>query len=89
MQAWGICFQWLRDVVILSGPSGAAYLQYPRWVNDVVAYGYQFGFLMLTPVAPILLWLAFNKRFVAALWLEAALEEAPEHKRQAPTRSTK
>lgn len=84
-QAWGICFQWLRDVVILSGPSGAAYLQYPRWVNDVVAYGYQFGFLMLTPVAPIMLWLLFNKQFVAALWLEAALADTPEQRRQAPT----
>ena len=85
VQAWGICFQWLRDVVILSGPSGAAYLQYPRWVNDVVAYGYQFGFLMLTPVAPIMLWLMFNKRFVAALWLEAALDEVPEQRVQAST----
>lgn len=84
-QAWGICFQWLRDVVILSGPSGAAYLQYPRWVNDVVAYGYQFGFLMMAPVAPILLWLLFNRHFVAALWLEAALAEAPEQRAQAPT----
>ena len=85
VQAWGICFQWLRDVVILSGPSGAAYLQYPRWVNDVVAYGYQFGFLMLTPVAPIMLWLMFNKRFVAALWLEAALDEVPQQRVQAST----
>ncbi|MDO5288962.1 MAG: exosortase H-associated membrane protein [Pseudomonadota bacterium] len=76
-QAWGICFQWLRDVVLLSGPSGAAYLQYPRWAVELIAYGYQFGFLMLTPVAPIMLWLLFNKRFVAALWLEAALEEDP------------
>lgn len=84
-QAWGICFQWLRDVVILSGPSGAAYLQYPRWVNDVVAYGYQFGFLMMAPVAPILLWLLFNRHFVAALWLEAALAETPEQRAQAPT----
>ena len=88
VQAWGIGFQWLRDVVILSGASGAAYLQYPRWVNDVVAYGYQFGFLMLTPVAPIMLWLLFNKSFVAALWLEAALEEAPDKRAQAPTVET-
>jgi hypothetical protein len=78
VQAWGICFQWLRDVMLLSGPAGAAYLNYPRWANEVVAYGYQFGFLMLTPVAPIMLWLLFNKRFVAALWLEAALEGTPE-----------
>ena len=50
-----------------------------------MAYGYQFGFLMLTPVAPIMLWLLFNKRFVAALWLEAALENSPEQRTQAPT----
>jgi hypothetical protein len=33
---------------------------------------------MLTPVAPILLWLSFNKQFVAALWLEAALAGKPD-----------
>ena len=87
VQAWGICFQWLRDVVLLSGPAGAAYLNYPRWANELVAYGYQFGFLMLTPVTPIVLWLLFNKRFVAALWLEAALAGAPEPPAgQPPTR---
>ena len=78
VQAWCICFQWLRDVVVYSGPSGAAYLKYPAWASEVVVYGYQFGFLMLTPVAPILLWLLFDKRFVAALWLEAALADKPE-----------
>ena len=40
---------------------------------------------MLTPVAPIMLWLMFNKRFVAALWLEAALDEVPEQRVQAST----
>jgi len=78
VQAWGICFQWLRDVALLSGPSGAAYLGYSAWANNAIAYGYQLGFLMLPPVVPILLWLLFNKRFVAALWLEAALAGAPE-----------
>ncbi len=77
-QAWGICFQWLRDVVVTSGPLGSAYLKYPQWAMEAIAYGYQFGFLMLTPVAPILLWLMFDKRFVAALWLEAALAGKPD-----------
>ena len=85
-QAWGICFQWLRDVVLLSGPSGQAYLQYPAWAHNLIAYGYQFGFLMLTPVAPIMLWLMFNKNFVAALWLEAALEDDPMARRSAAAR---
>lgn len=73
-QAWGIVFQWLRDVVLLSGAYGSSYLQYPSWAINGIAYGYQFGFLMLPPVLPILLWLAFSKNFVASLWLEAALD---------------
>jgi len=84
VQAWGICFEWLRDVALLSGPSGAAYLGYPAWANSAIAYGYQLGFLMLPPVVPILLWLLFSKRFVAALWLEAALAGAPEGDGQDP-----
>ena len=87
VQAWGIGFQWLRDVVLLSGPYGAAYLKYSPLAANAVAYGYQFGFLMLPPVTPILLWLAFNKRFVAALWLEAALEATPGQRREAPTKA--
>jgi len=85
VQAWGICFQWLRDVVLMSG--SAAYLKYSPLAANLIAYGYQFGFLMLPPVTPILLWLLFNKRFVAALWLEAALEESPQQRRQAPTQA--
>jgi hypothetical protein len=78
VQAWGICFEWLIDVVVLKAPNGStAYLHYPDWVSNAVAYGYQLGFLILPPVVPIMLWLLFNKRFVAALWLEAALENAP------------
>ncbi len=86
VQAWGICFQWLRDVAIGAGPTGLAYLGYRQWALEVIAYGYQFGFLMLTPVAPIMLWLLFNKRFVAALWLEAALESSPEKRNQTPSK---
>lgn len=84
-QAWGICFQWLRDVVLMSGGHGQAYLNYSVWGQSAVAYGYQFGFLMLAPMAPILLWLLFNRSFVAALWLEAALDEAPRKQAQVRT----
>ena len=85
-QAWGICFQWLRDVVLTSGSHGAAYLQWSPLAQNAVAYGYQFGFLMMAPMVPILLWLLFNRQFVAALWLEAALDEAPRRGAAAPTR---
>lgn len=53
----------------------------PRWSLEVVAYGYQFGFLMLTPLAPVLLWLLLDRTFVQRLWLEMSLagrlERAP------------
>lgn len=75
-QAWGICFQWLRNITLLSGPDAQAWLGWPKWAYEVVAYGYQFGFLMLAPLTPIFLWLLFNKRFVAAIWLEASLDES-------------
>ena len=84
VQAWGICFEWLRDVALTSGASGAAYLGYSAWANNAIAYGYQLGILMLPPVVPILLWLLFNKRFVAALWLEAALSGKPKDSTQKP-----
>ena len=79
-QALGICFLWLKDVVVLSGPMGSEYLGYSRGVANGILYGYQFSVLMMTPMLPILLWLMFNKRFVAALWLEAALEGPGENK---------
>ncbi len=89
-QAWGICFHWLRNIVLLSGPEAQAYLHWPRWSYELVAYGYQFGFLMLTPLMPIFLWLMFNKRFVAALWLEASLDESTASgKYQWPMRGAK
>lgn len=73
-QALGICFTWLRNVAVFSGPSVWAYLGYSRFTLNALLYAYQFSVLMMTPMLPILLWLLFNKRFVAALWLEAALE---------------
>ncbi|MDR2128532.1 MAG: hypothetical protein LBP52_05655 [Burkholderiaceae bacterium] len=85
VQAWGLCFQWMKNILLDSGPNAAAYLDFPAWGLNAVVYGYQFGVLMLTPVAPILLWLWFDKRFVAALWLEAALEGKPEQKRKTAT----
>ncbi|QTD46647.1 exosortase H-associated membrane protein [Ottowia testudinis] len=84
-QALGIASQWMMDVVVTSGPTGSAYLAYPRWVANAILYSRQFNLLMLTPMLPVLLWLLFNKPFVAALWLEAALDESPEGRARAPT----
>lgn len=79
-QVWGLCFQWLRDVGIHGGATAADYLRFPQWGLEGVALGYQFGFLVLTPLAPVVLWLAFDRRFMVTLWLEASLAGTAERR---------
>lgn len=81
LQSISLCFQWLKDALLTSGPQVLVQTGLPRWSLEVVAYGYQFGFLMLTPLAPVLLWLLLDCAFVQRLWLEMSLagrlERAP------------
>jgi hypothetical protein len=81
LQSISLCFQWLKDALLTSGPQVLVQTGLPRWSLEVVAYGYQFGFLMLTPLAPVLLWLLLDRTFVQRLWLEMSLagrlERAP------------
>ena len=77
-QVVSMCFRWLRDALLVSGPEVLAQTGLPRWALEVIAYGYQFGFLMLTPLVPVLLWLALDRRFVQQLWVEMSLAGAME-----------
>jgi len=77
-QVVSMCFRWLRDALLISGPEVLEQTGLPRWALEVIAYGYQFGFLMLTPLVPVLLWLALDRRFVQQLWLEMSLAGAME-----------
>lgn len=77
-QVISMCFRWLRDALLISGPEVLEQTGLPRWSLEVIAYGYQFGFLMLTPLVPVLLWLALDRRFVQQLWVEMSLAGAME-----------
>jgi hypothetical protein len=83
-QVVGMCFRWLREALLTTGPEVWPQTGLPHWVAEVIAYGYQFGFLMLTPLVPVLLWLALDRQFVQQLWVEvslaAALEEQPANR---------
>lgn len=79
-QVVSMCFRWLRDALLVSGPEVLEQTGLPRWVLEVIAYGYQFGFLMLTPLVPVLLWLALDRRFVQQLWVEMSLAGAMERR---------
>lgn len=81
-QAVGMCFRWLREALLITGPEVWSQTGLPRWVAEVIAYGYQFGFLMLTPLVPVLLWLAMDRGFVQQLWIETTLASVINNKAQ-------
>jgi hypothetical protein len=82
VQAWGLCFQWLKDVAIVGGVQAAQYTHFKGWQLDAIAYGYQLGFLVLTPLTPMLLWLSMNRPFMARMWVEMSLAGALEKTRR-------
>ena len=45
-------------------------------MTNLIAAGYQFGFLILPTLVPVLLWLAFDRRVLASAMIEGALAGA-------------
>ena len=71
-QVWGVCFEWLKQLAIEAGAA-----PFSPFGREIIAFGYQFGYLILPSVAPILLWAAMDRRFLAAFVMEATLEGVP------------
>ena len=72
-QAWGICMTWLLQVAVVAGDQTRAQTRFGSWASDLIAAGYQFGFLILPTLVPVLLWLAFDRRVLAGAMIEGAL----------------
>lgn len=75
-QVVGMCFRWLKEALLSSGPEVWQQTGLPHWVAEVIAYGYQFGFLMLTPLMPVLLWAVLDRAFTRRLWAEMVVAGA-------------
>ncbi|MCB1955779.1 MAG: hypothetical protein KDG55_08885 [Rhodocyclaceae bacterium] len=73
-QAISVCFTWLMQVAVLAGPQTAHQTGFGAWQQNFFAAGYQLGFLLLPTLMPVLIWLALDRRVVAALLIESALE---------------
>lgn len=65
--AWGSTFDALYLLQFQAGPLGEAALQQAGVPKDLVAFGYQFGYLILPPVTPIVLWIGLNSEFLQEL----------------------
>lgn len=72
-QAWGICFTWLMQVAALAGNETRDQTGFGPWASNLIAAGYQFGFLILPTLVPVLVWFAFERRVLAQALIEGAL----------------
>ena len=75
-QVWGICFDLLKQAAVTSGADVSAQTGFASWQIELIALGYQLGALILPALAPVGLWLAFNRSFIPVLVLEGALRGA-------------
>lgn len=73
LQSTGICFQWLRDLAVVHGAQTRGVLGFSSWQRELVVYGYQLAFLVLTPLAPVLIWSALDQRYLRHHWLSGVL----------------
>jgi len=72
-QAWGICFAWLMQVAAIAGNETGDQTGFGPWATNLIALGYQLGFLILPTLVPVLVWFAFERRVLADALIEGAL----------------
>ena len=72
-QAWGICLTWLLQVAVVAGEQTRGQTRFGPWAGNLIAAGYQLGFLILPTLVPVLLWLAADRRVLAGAMIEGAL----------------
>lgn len=66
-QACGVVAESLKVVAFDSGAEGATAAARAGLVPNVVAFAYQFGYLILPAVVPIALWIGLNRAFIERL----------------------
>jgi hypothetical protein len=66
-QVYGVCVDLLQKLVFLGTPETAAVILSQGYSKNVIALAYQFGYLMLPPVVPIMTWVIMNRAFVEKL----------------------
>jgi len=66
-QSWGIAFDFLVQVGVKLGPDVSAQAGLLGWRSEVIALGYQIGYLIFPSLIPVVLWASFNRRFIENL----------------------
>lgn len=63
-QAFGIAAAGLKQLSFESGDALRVMVDNAGFSQELIAYCYQLGYLMLPPVVPVIIWILFNRSFV-------------------------
>ncbi len=77
VQAFGVIAETLKWIGISGPPEGAGFVRELGFSLDAVALCYQFGYLILPPLVPAVLWILFNREFIEELTQPARPVPAP------------
>lgn len=75
-QVFSICIHWLQVVLNQAGPDVFRQAGEPRVLQEFVLFMFHFNLYMLTALAPVLLWLLFDRDFVRRMWVEMTVATA-------------
>ncbi len=66
-QTWGVSFDILKTLLFRLDASLSSQLGFTPYQKELVALGYQFGYLILPAVTPLVLWIGFHQKFIGEL----------------------
>lgn len=67
VQVWGVCWEILKILTFDLGSQGGEALAATGLNANVIALCYQFGYLILPAVTPVVVWILFNRPFLETL----------------------
>ncbi len=74
-QSLGALAETFKLLAFDSGPEGRVAVTQAGFAADAIALGYQFGYLILPAILPVVLWIVFNRVFIETLTLRHAFIE--------------
>ncbi len=64
---WGASFEILKHLAFTLGSETAPFVDFSGGRREFIGWGYQFGYLILPGVAPLVLWIALHRDFLQDL----------------------
>jgi hypothetical protein len=63
-ETFSVVADFLKNAAILAGPAVASQIGFTSWQREAIAFSYQFGTLILPTVAPAIVWVLMDRRFL-------------------------